>query len=82
VTNTEKEINAALIASNRNFTGTVEALKALKINGLMVVDTLDLNAWAEKDHEIYYDMAFKDGEKANRAVISKWVTYRRTNEKI
>ncbi|OQB50308.1 MAG: hypothetical protein BWY02_00648 [bacterium ADurb.Bin157] len=82
VTNTEKEINAALIASNRNFTGTVEALKALKINGLMVVDTLDLNAWAEKDHKIYYDMAFKDGEKANRAVISKWVTYRRTNEKI
>ncbi|MDD3001815.1 MAG: hypothetical protein PHF29_08690 [Candidatus Riflebacteria bacterium] len=82
VTNTENVINAALIASNRNFTGTLEALKALKINGLLLVDTLDLNAWAEKEHQIHYDTDFKDDGKANRAVISKWVTYRRTNEKI
>lgn len=80
--NTDKGINAALIAINSTFNGTIETSSKLLVHGLVVVDRLDISHWMTGEHRIIYDPAFKNAEAAYRMIVSTWLNYRRTNDKL
>lgn len=80
--NTEKGINAALIAINPTFNGTIEANSRMLVHGLVIVDRLDVSNWVTGEHSVVYDGAFKNGEAANRMNVSAWLNYRRINDKL
>lgn len=78
--NTSNEIHAALVAINDSYSGTVEAAKALNLNGLMLIDRLNLQTWSQDEHILVFDRAFLDCEKAYQINISRWINYRRGSE--
>ncbi len=78
--NTSNEVHAALIAINKNGTGTVEAARALNLNGMILADRLNLQNWSPDEHVIVYDRALSDPDKAFQISISRWVNFRRSGE--
>ncbi|HAE38014.1 MAG TPA: hypothetical protein DCG57_05155 [Candidatus Riflebacteria bacterium] len=75
VVDTDAKIEAALMAINRNYTGTVEAKKQLDLSGMLLADYLNLDNWSNSVHKIDFDKAFAAGDKAYQINISPWVTY-------
>lgn len=78
--NTSNEIHAALIAINDSGTGTIEAGRSLNLNGMILVDRLDLQKWQQDEHVIVFDKSLSDQEKAYQISISRWINYRRSGE--
>ncbi len=78
--NTGNEIHAALIAINKSGTGTVEASRGLNLNGMLLVDRLDLQNWQQNEHIIVFDKSLTDRDRAYRINVSRWINYRRSGE--
>jgi len=74
--NTDKRVEAALVAINNNRFGRITALKKLDLKGAIIADRLNIALWEPGEHKLEYDSAFK---LANKDVyissISKWTTF-------
>ncbi|HNX77102.1 MAG TPA: hypothetical protein PLM07_06145 [Candidatus Rifleibacterium sp.] len=73
--NTDKEVQAALIAINNNGTGSIEALQSLNLNGMILADSLNLQHWKPGKHIVVYDQTLSDPDKAYQISVSRWISY-------
>ncbi len=79
--NTSALVEAALIATNRNFSGTIESSSQLNLNGLITADRINLNNWSSSEHRVFYDPVFANNEKAYQISFSPWVLFRSSGAK-
>ena len=73
--NTDREVQAALIAMNHNGTGSIEAIQSLNLNGMLMADSLNLQHWKPGKHVIVYDQTLADPDKAYQISVSRWISY-------
>ncbi|EKD83519.1 MAG: hypothetical protein ACD_39C00620G0002 [uncultured bacterium] len=76
VVNTEQKVEAALIAINSGFSGTVESKKPLNLSGMLLADYLNLENWSNSIHKIDFDKALSDSDKAFQINVSPWINFR------
>jgi len=74
--NSKDEIQAALIAVNKNFSGTIEATQPLNLTGLILADRINLNNWSHHEHRAIYDPVFSKPEEAYQISFSPWLNQR------
>lgn len=79
--NTSEPVEAALIAANRSFSGTIESTSQLKLKGLIVADRINLNNWSSFEHKVVYDPVFANNEKAYQISFSPWILFRSSGVK-
>ncbi len=79
VVETDRRIEAALVAVNDAKTGAVLARRALDLRGAIVVDRLATERWAiGVAHRLAYDPALKSPDRASYVVnLSRWVSFHR-----
>lgn len=76
VVETENKIEAVLVAINDSHNGTIEAKKALDLNGALVADYLNLNNWSNNTHHIAFDQALLRVDESYQISVSPWVNFR------
>lgn len=76
VVDTDAKIEAALVAINSSYTGTVESKKPLDLSGMLLADYLNLENWSNSIHKVDFDKALAEGDKAFQITISPWISYR------
>ncbi|MBI3038509.1 hypothetical protein HYY75_05575 [bacterium] len=82
--NTDKKIEAALIAINTTREGTpllrISVSKSLNLKGALAADYLGAQYWPKSSHVIEYDSAFQSPEDLFQIYISRFVTFLRITE--
>lgn len=74
--NTSEKIEAALIAVNTSYSGTIESKQPLNLHGMLLADYLNLDNWSSSSHKISFDENCCDSEKAFQISISPWANFR------
>ncbi|MBU1106069.1 MAG: hypothetical protein KKB51_05315 [Candidatus Riflebacteria bacterium] len=76
VLNTSEKIEAALVAINPSYSGTIESKQSLNLYGMLLADYLNLDAWSNTPHKISFDEVCRDSEKSFQISISPWANFR------
>ncbi|RCK79321.1 MAG: hypothetical protein OZSIB_0192 [Candidatus Ozemobacter sibiricus] len=76
---TERRVEAALVAVNDAKTGCVLARRALDLRGALIVDRLATERWASGvAHRLAYDPALTSPDRASYVVnLSRWISFQR-----
>lgn len=74
--NSTEKVQAALVAINRNYSGTIESAQPLNLFGLILTDRINLNNWSQNEHRVVYDPIFLNPEETYQISFSPWLNLR------
>ncbi|HOT27293.1 MAG TPA: hypothetical protein PLU72_03820 [Candidatus Ozemobacteraceae bacterium] len=80
VIDTDKPVEASLIAAGDDLRRSVIARRPLNIIGAVVVDRLNTHFWCAGEHHLKYDAALQPAQPIYRPAIGRWVVFERLDE--
>ncbi|MFZ2957904.1 MAG: hypothetical protein WA705_13535 [Candidatus Ozemobacteraceae bacterium] len=80
VIDTDKPIQASLIAVGDDLRRSVIPLKPMNVTGAFVVDRLNTHLWCSGEHHLQYDEALRRPQPLYRPSIGRWVVFERLAE--